>query len=380
MKILSNKKKSRITEFETKNGVNTTPFFMPDATRGFIKFLGNNDILNSGIKQMVVNTYHLILNPGVEIVKDGGGINKFMNWKYPLLSDSGGYQVFSLIHKNSKMGSITDDGAVFRSPVSGAKHNLTPERAIQIQFDLGVDMMVCLDDPPPNHHTKKQISEAVDRTIAWAKRCKNEYKRQLKKRGLSLNSSERPLLFGVIQGGKHLDLRQKCTKGLAEIGFDGYGFGARHIDEDGKFMEEVLEKTASFIPDDSIKFALGIGNPSDIVRCVKMGWDLFDCVIPTREGRHGRLFFFDESLEKKDILSVDPSKFYFTENITLEKNKKDFSKISDNCDCELCKNHTKAYLNHLFRAKDPNGARLAAIHNLHFYAKLMERIRKSIDK
>jgi queuine tRNA-ribosyltransferase len=329
---------------------------------------------------MVVNTYHLFLGPGMEIVSESGGINKFMNWKHPLLSDSGGYQVFSLIHKNPKMGKITDDKVIFRSPVDGSKHELTPEKAIQIQFDLGVDMMVCLDDPPPNHYSKKQIEGAVDRTIAWAKRCKDEYMRQLEKRNLAMDCVERPLLFGVIQGGEHIDLREKCAKGLAQIGFDGYGFGARHINEKGEFMGEVLEKTAEFIPDDAIKFALGVGTPSDIVRCVKMGWDMFDCVIPTREGRHGRLFFFSESFDGENILSLNPDEFYYTDNIILEKYRDDFSDISNDCNCEVCENHSKAYLNHLFRSKDPNGPRLAAIHNLHFYAKLMEKLRDSIGK
>ncbi|MFC1623000.1 tRNA guanosine(34) transglycosylase Tgt [Patescibacteria group bacterium] len=380
MKIVSQKDKSRIVEFNTKNGVNQTPFFMPDATRGYVKFLSNDDVLGSGIRQMVVNTYHLFLGPGIDIVKEAGGVNEFMNWKYPLLSDSGGYQVFSLIHKNPKMGKITDEGATFKSPVNGSINELTPEKAIQIQFDLGVDMMVCLDDVPPNSYSKEAISSAVDRTINWAERCKNEYDRQLEERGIEKDSGDRPLIFGVIQGGEYVDLREKCAKGLSKIGFDGYGFGARHVDENGDFMEEVLKKTAEFIPDDALKFALGVGTPNDIVRCFKLGWDMFDCVIPTREGRHGRLFFWNPEMNEKSILEGDFSEFYSTENMTLEKYEKDFTLVSMDCDCDLCKNHTKAYLRHLFKTKDPLGPRLAAIHNLNFYAELIDRIRNEMEK
>jgi len=185
------------------------------------------------------------------------------------LSDSGGYQIFSLIHKNPKMGKITDDKVVFQSPIDGKKYEITPRKAIQIQFDLGVDMMVCLDDPSPNSYSKKDIEKAVIRTIAWAKICKDEYNKQIKKR--KITGKNRPLIFGVVQGGEYLDLRKYCAEELVKIGFDGYGFGARHIDDDGKFMEEVLCATADFIPKDSLRFALGVGKPEDIVRCFNMG-------------------------------------------------------------------------------------------------------------
>lgn len=286
-----------------------------------------------------------------------GGIHKFMNWPHPLLSDSGGYQVFSLIHKNPKMGKITDKEVIFRSPLDGSIHKISPEKAIEIQFDLGVDMMVCLDDPPPNDYAKEKIEKAVRRTIAWARRCKTEYEKQLKKR--KIKSEDRPLIFGVIQGGEYLDLRKYCADELGKIGFDGYGFGARHIDKNGVFMEEVVRETASYIPEDSLRFALGIGTPEDIVKCVGYGWDMFDCVIPTREGRHGRLF-------------IDSDK---TININNGKYKNDFSKVDPGCDCVLCQNYTRAYLRHLFQMKDPLAMRLASIHNLKFYMKLMDNIR-----
>ncbi len=374
----------RTGKITTLHGSLETPFFMPDATRGFMRSLGKEDLEKVGVGPMVVNTYHLYLKPGMDIIKkagrlrhsfaktseckqgfDGqGGINKFMNWNYPLLSDSGGYQVFSLIHKNSKMGKITEDEVIFRSPLDGSKHILTPEKSIQIQFDLGVDMMVCLDDPPPNTYSKEKIEKAVERTLRWARRCRDEYDRQIKER--NLKEDKKPLIFGVIQGGKYLDLREKCAKGLAEIGFDGYGFGARHIDAEGNVMDEVLEKTASYIPENSLRFALGVGTPEDIIKCVKFGWDMFDCVIPTREGRHGRLFIRKNS-------SFD----YETININNEKYKDDFSKIDENCDCELCRNYSKAYLRHLFSLQEPLAMRLASIHNIKFYIGLMKKLREN---
>jgi len=358
-------KKIRKGKLKTKNGVIDTPFFMPDATRGFVKSLSQKDLEAIGIGPLVINTYHLYLWPGMEIIRKAGGAHKFMHWNRPLLSDSGGYQVFSLIHKNPQMGKITDQKVIFCSPLDGSRHELTPEKSIQIQFDLGVDMLVCLDDPPPNAFSKEKIRHAVERTVAWAKRCKIEYEKQLKKR--KIKEKDRPLIFGVIQGGEYIDLRKYCTENLVKIGFDGYGFGARHVDSEGNFLTEVLKKTASFIPDDKLKFALGIGKPEDIVRAVSYGWDMFDCVIPTREGRHGRLFLW-----KNKILS---GKFYETVNINNKKFKKDFKSVDKNCACELCQNYSRAYLHHLFASKEPLAMRLASIHNLKFYLDLMKKIR-----
>ena len=374
-KIIKKKKNLRIGKLLTKNGEISSPFFMPDATRGFVKALSNKDLEELKTGPLVVNTYHLYLQPGPDLIKKSKGIHKFMNWNKSLLSDSGGYQVFSLIHKNSKLGKITDSGAVFRSPIDGSRHVLTPEKSIQVQFDLGVDMMVVLDDPPPNHYSKEKIRKAVERTIKWAERCMIEYKKQLKIR--KIKSKNRPLIFCVIQGGNHKDLRKYCAEELIKIGFsakggpalgwDGYGFGARHLDQEGNFMGEILEFTAGLIPKNSLRFALGIGTPEDIVRCANFGWDMFDCVIPTREGRHGRLFVW-----KNDDLSGD---FYETININNSKHRKDFSPVDEKCGCYACKNYTRAYINHLFAVKEPLALRLASVHNLKFYLDLMEKIR-----
>ncbi len=346
----------------TAHGVLATPFYMPDATRGFIKLTNNNEVKQTGTKALVVNTLHLYLQPGLKIIERAGGIHKFMNWSGPLLSDSGGFQVFSLIHKNKRLGKITDEGVIFKSPLDGSKHVLTPEKSIQIQFALGVDMMVCFDDCPPNEFSRPDLERAVERTIAWAKRCKLEYAKQVKKRRLT--GTKRPLLFAVIQGGAEVDLRERCAQELALIGFDGYGFGARPVDQEGNFLAEILEKTASFIPEKAVRFALGIGTPEDILRCAKMGWDMFDCVIPTREGRHGKLFF-TASGGKYQTLNINNARF-----------AADFTAINKSSKISELKNHTFSYLHHLFRLHEVLGQKLASLNNLEFYQTWLERLRR----
>lgn len=234
-------------------------------------------------------------------------------------------------------------------------------------------MIVCLDDPPPNSYSRKKIESAVKRTLAWAKRCKIEYEKQIKKR--KIREENKPLIFGVVQGGKYLDLRKYCTEELVKIGFDGYGFGARHVDENGNFMEEVVKETASYIPENSLRFALGIGTPEDIVKSHSYGWDMFDCVIPTREGRHGRLFLWKKNIKILEDHGIDKSDFYETININNGKFKNDFSPVDSGCGCELCQNYTRAYLHYLFQTKEPLAMRLASIHNLKFYMDLMGNLR-----
>lgn len=357
----------------TGSGVLHTPFFMPDATRASVRGVAASEVKGSGIEALVVNTYHLFLQPGEALIEKSGGIHRFMDWDGPILSDSGGYQVYSLVHRNSDMGEITEEGVAFKSVLDGSRHLLTPERAIQIQFSLGVDMMVCLDDPRPNDVSEEEAHLAVERTLRWAKRCKVEYEKQIIERGL--NDRVRPLLFGVVQGGLFVSLREKCADGLVGIGFDGYGFGGRHIDDEGNFLEEILRETAGFIPEESIRFALGIGTPSDIVRCHAFGWDMFDCVIPTREGRHGRLFVYKKSITNGQNPISKEGNFYETINIVNERFREDFTPVDPDCDCELCAKYTKAYLKHLFKVGDPLAGRLASLHNLRFYARLMASLR-----
>jgi len=390
-KVKKNKKDNlRRGIIKTVFGEIQTPFFMPDATRGYVKSVSMEDLEKVGVGPMVVNTLHLYLQPGVRVIKSdpracqdvsrqtskvANGIHSFMNWNHPLLSDSGGFQVFSLIYKNDthhpptpsserRGAEIYDDKVVFKSPIDGSAHIFTPEKAIQIQFNLGTDMIVCLDDCPPNESDEIKVEQSVERTVKWAKRCRREYDKQVKKR--KLKDSERPLLFSVIQGAHFRDLRKYCADELIKIGFDGYGFGARPVDENGNRLEDILEYTAGLIPENALRFALGVGTPEDIIKCVSYGWDMFDCVIPTREARHGRLFLL-EHVQKK---------FYKTININNAKFAKDFTPINANSKLPELRNNTKAYLRHLFKMKEPLGARLASLNNLEFYMGFMERIRQ----
>jgi len=378
-KLQSSYSQLRRGRIKTAHGFLSTPFFMPDATRAFVKGNTNSNVKRALTEAMVVNTFHLYLQPGQKLIKQAGGLHNFMNWRRPLLSDSGGFQVFSLIHRSQGMGRIDDDKVLFKSPLDGSKHELSPEKSIQIQFDLGVDMMVCLDDCPPNDWPKVKLEKAVRRSLDWAARCKSEYLIQIKKRKIS--ASKRPLLFAVVQGGDYEDLRLISAKELINIGFDGYGFGARPVDKDGNFLAETLFKTASFLPEDSLRFALGVGTPEDIYRCYLMGWDMFDCVIPTREGRHGKLFMFNKNfhgfskrLFKRAPISGCPD-FYSTQNISNAAFASDFSPINPKSLIPELRFHTKAFLHHLFRLNEPLGQELASLNNLEFYNRLMIELR-----
>ncbi|MFA4871516.1 MAG: tRNA guanosine(34) transglycosylase Tgt [Patescibacteria group bacterium] len=388
----SKKSSARLGKIKTIHGEIQTPFFMPDATRGFVKSIDNKELAAVGTEAMVINTLHLYLQPGTKVIKkaglsagtsaQAGGVHKFMNWPGLLLSDSGGFQVYSLIHQSQELGKIYDDKVIFKSSLDGSKHILTPEKSIQIQFDLGADMMVCLDDCPPNDFHRKDLEKSVARTIVWAKRCRREFDKQIKKR--KLTGLSKPLLFSVIQGGAELDLRKKCAEALIKIGFDGYGFGARPVDKKGGFLGGVLKFTADLIPKNALRFALGIGRPEDILRCVQMGWDMFDCVIPTREARHGRLYVWKNSKLVPDSdrgFQTCPrrggySKFYCTINISNSKYKSDFTPING----MNLKNYSKAYLHHLFKVGDPLAMRLATLNNLNFYSTLMSNIRREINE
>lgn len=367
-------------KLKTRHGNLATPFFMPDATRGFIKLSTTEDVLATKTEALVVNTFHLYLQPGLDLIKKAGGIHDFMSCDLPLLSDSGGFQVFSLIHRSHQMGKIDDEKVTFKSPLDGSYHELTPEKSIQIQFTLGTDMIVCLDDCPPNDFSHQQMEKSVERTLSWAKRCKAEYNRQIKKR--KMTDTNRPLLFSVVQGGVEVEMRRYCARELAKIGFDGYGFGARPIDAEGNFLAEVLFETAQSIPENALRFALGVGTPEDIYRCALMGWDMFDCVIPTREGRHGRLFYFkkkftDFKISKsiKEPLEKAPD-FYETINISNASWAKDFSPINSKSKIPELRTYSKAFLHHLFRLNEPLGQKLAALHNLEFFQELLLKIRE----
>ncbi|MFA6393368.1 MAG: tRNA guanosine(34) transglycosylase Tgt [Patescibacteria group bacterium] len=369
---------------KTVHGSIETPTFLPDATRGFIKTLSNEDLAQSGVSAMVVNTYHLFLRPGTDIIKKVKGIHGFMGWDRPLVSDSGGFQIFSLIRnttrKNGKkpLGEIHEEGVYFKSPIDGSEQFLSPEKSIKIQFDLGTDIIIALDDCPPNHSSQPELKKSIERTIRWGERCFSEYHRQIKKRKIQKN--KRPLILSVIHGGEHKDLRKACFLGLYEAAkknknnitsdWDGYGFGARPVDAKGRFLKEVLKSTADLIPKNKIRFALGIGSPRDIFLCARMGWDVFDCVIPTREGRHGKLY-----LKKGGRLIKGGQIYYNTINIGSSKFAKSLKPVNAGSGLEILEYSSQSYLNHLFKSGEALGAKIASMNNLKFYSVLMDEIR-----
>lgn len=353
-------------DFTIKGKTLKLPVFFPDGTRAVVRAIDSQDIKNTGIEGIVVITYHLMTQPGISVIKQAGGIKKFMNWDGIVASDSGGFQIFSLIHRNKGLGKITDEGVRF---IRGSKKKtkmFTPEKSIQVQFALGTDIMICFDDFTPFKADAEKIRESVDRTILWAKRCKTKFEKQIEKK--KLTDSTRPILLGVIQGADSLSERERCAKGLKKIGFDGYGFGGWPLDENGDFDYKIAKFTADLMPNNGPKFALGVGTPESIVEGFKMGYTIFDCVLPTRDGRHKRLYNFVKS----------PSKCLDTEYLYIQREKyiRDFNPISDYCDCYTCKNYTRAYLNHLFKIGDTLAYRLATIHNLRTYSRLIEEIRK----
>lgn len=341
------------------------PAFFPDGTSGVVRSLDKTDLLGANIQGIVMNTLHLMRKPGVSVIKELGGLHRFASWDRVILTDSGGFQVFSMLRENSKYGTINEKGIIFR-PSPGEKIELTPERCIQVQYLCGSDIFMSLDyctHPDDPYQTNK---ESVEITIGWALRCKKEYERLLE----TYSGDKRPLIFGIIQGGKDRELRKICADSLIEIGFDGYGFGGWPVDKDGNLLIDILEYTASLMPDNLPKYAMGIGKPENIVICADLGYNLFDCVIPTREARHGKLYVFNPETDLKE------KKFYSNIFIREERYTRDERPISEDCKCYTCRNFSRGYLHHLFELEDCLAFRLATIHNLYFYSELMRLIKE----
>lgn len=364
---------TRIDKLVTKHGEIILPSFFPDGTKGVVKGTDSKDLENAGVEGLVINTYHLLVSGLEEKIESIGGIHSLMGWEKPVITDSGGFQIMSLIHKQASsygnkdksLGKMTDEGVTFKLPGS-PKIKLTPEKSIQMQIKLDSDILICLDDcTKPDQKISEQI-KSVERTITWALRCKSEFEK------LTRLSKKRPLLFAVIQGGNNRKLRKLCAEKLVEIGFDGYCFGGFPVDATGKFLKSIMAYVASLLPDSKIKYAMGIGTPQNIIDCVKMGYNLFDCVIPTREGRHQKLYIFEKVVTKKNVFD---NKLYSTINIGATRYNQSMDPVSKYCDCHACKNFSRAYLHHLFKIKDTLAFRLATIHNLRFYSMLMEALK-----
>ncbi|MFT5366891.1 MAG: queuine tRNA-ribosyltransferase [Candidatus Latescibacterota bacterium] len=343
---------------ETAHGSLQCPAFLPDGTRGVVRALDATDVAACGIEAMMVNALHLSSHPGTTVVKQMGGIHSFMGWNRPVMSDSGGFQVFSLIAGNPKSGSISKKGFVYRLDKGGKKQTLTPEKCIQKQFHIGADVMFCLDHCTHPSANLEEQKLSVKHTVAWAKQCRDEFDRRTHQDGTKL--------FGVVQGGMDFDLRRQCVVELAEIGFDGYGFGGWPISDDGALVEAVAW-VAELLPDDVPKHALGIGKPENVVRAFRLGYDTFDCTIPTRDARQKRLCVFADS---PDRVNLDAD-FYRYVYIDDERHARDCEPVDPTCDCLCCKQYSRAYLHHLFEINETLAFRLATLHNLRFYARMM---------
>lgn len=361
----------RRLKIQTVHGVIETPAFMPDATYGSVKCLSFEDVKECGINEIVTNTLHLFVRPGNKFIKRFGGLHKFFNWNRPIFTDSGGYQVFTWIHI-AKSGNLSPKGASFKSPKDGKKYMLTPEKSQRIQHDLGSDIRIALDDCIHIERDNNYNTRSVELTTTWAKKAKLEFLNllQITPRDFDQNAKfKRPLIFGVIQGGNSKEMRKKSSDELQEIGFDGYNFGGYPIDTDGNLYEEITEYTASLLPENKPRYAMGLGTPDQIVKCVQMGWDLFDCVLPTRNARHGSLIVTKGTGEPK-------GKYYDEIHIKSSKYQFDDSPLDPTCKCEACSNYSRAYIRHLIQIEETSGMRLCTIHNLAFYAGFMKNLRE----
>ena len=336
----------------TPHGTVQSPFFMPVATTATVKTMSGVDLNDMGSQIVLSNTYHLYLRPGLDIMSAAGGLHKFMNWTKPVLTDSGGYQAFSL----TKFRKITDEGVKFRSHIDGSMHFFTPEKVMDIQRVLGSDIVMPLDECSPYPCERKKALQGLKRTSAWAKRCKEHFHKT------GMHGAGRRL-FAIVQGATYEDLRRQSALELMDIGFDAYAIGGVSVGETVTEMFEALSWTVGHLPADKPRYFMGIGLPDQMVRAVGMGIDMFDTCVPTRYGRHGSAF------TSTGKLTIRNSEF-----------KKDFRPLDEQCVCHVCTNYTRAYIRHLLNLNEITGVRLMSYHNVYFYIKLMERIRAAIDQ
>lgn len=337
---------ARLTQIETPHGTVETPMFMPVGTLATVKFLAPEDLYRIGSQVILSNTYHLWLRPGNDVVKQAGGLHRFMNYQGPILTDSGGFQVFSL----GQIRKIEEEGVHFKNHLNGDKLFLTPEKSIQIQNDLGADIIMSFDECPPYPATYEYMKSSVERTLRWAKRGQEAHQRP-----------EDQALFGIVQGGKYTDLRHMSAKALVEMDFPGYSIGGTSVGEPKEVMYQMIDDAIAYLPEDKPRYLMGVGSVDAIFEGVLRGVDMFDCVLPTRIARHGAAMTTTGRV-----------------NIKSRRYEYDFTPLDEHCDCETCQNYTKAYLRHLIRANEGLGMRLLSIHNLRFLLKLMESIREAI--
>jgi queuine tRNA-ribosyltransferase len=350
----------------TAHGPLPLPAFLPDGTRAVVRALDAGDLEACGVVGLVVNTLHLANHPGGTVVAQAGGVHRFMGWRGPIVSDSGGFQVFSLARESADLVRVTSDGLQYRRHKKDDKRRLTPEKCIQQQFDLGADILYCLDHCTHPAESAEIQRTSVTNTIDWARRCKAEFDRRL----AGWSGGERPKLFAVIQGGPDPDLRRRCAAELLAVGFDGYGFGGWPIADDGALVDAVAQ-VAELLPADGPKHALGIGKPANIVAAFRLGYSIFDCVLPTRDARHGRLYVLDDGWEGACRRGAEFCSYIYARD---DCHIRDDRPIDAGCDCHSCARYSRAYLHHLFRTDEGVAHRLATIHNLRTYARLMARL------
>ena len=334
--------KGRLGRLTTSRGIIETPMFMPVGTQGTVKTLDPRELTEIGAQIVLSNTYHLCVRPGMGIIEKAGGLHKFMSWPHPILTDSGGYQVFSL----SKIRKIRHEGVEFRSHLDGAPFFLGPKEAMEIQRILGSDIAMVFDECPPHNCSHKTAQAAVDRTIRWAEQCRIQPR------------ASGQLVFGIVQGGSNPQLREKCAKAIVQQEFDGYAIGGVSVGEPEPEMMRAVELTEPFLPTNQVRYAMGLGTPAQIVELVARGVDLFDCVLPTRIARNGAAFTYKGTL-----------------NIKAGYYKQDFGPIDDTCNCFACKTFSRAYLRHLFNVEEILALRMLSVHNCHCYLNLMRDIR-----
>lgn len=348
----------RCGEIKTQHGTLQTPVFMPVGTAGAMKGISHGELLSLGADILLCNTYHLHLHPGEDIIAEAGGLHQFIDWDKPILTDSGGFQIFSL----SNLRSIDDERVIFRSHIDGSEHVLTPERAVEIQHKLGSDIILCLDHCPPSTASRSEVLEATDRSLKWAKRCKREHGRILSqsKRG---GDDHSPLLFCVIQGGLERDLREKCSQEMIAMGFDGYAIGGLAVGESQEEMYGVLDALCPLLPADRPRYLMGVGVIEQLRACVAKGIDMFDCVLPMRLARHSKVLLSDGT-----SLDIDKAMY-----------RTDFQPIDADSPSALSRAHSRAYLHHLMKTKERYGETIACMQNLGVTLQAMRSIRESVE-
>lgn len=337
---------ARLGRLHTPHGIINTPIFMPVGTAATVKAMTPEELKDIHAEIILSNTYHLYLRPGHELIEKAGGLHKFMHWDRPILTDSGGFQVFSL----GDLRKITEEGVEFRSHIDGSKHFLSPEKATEIQNALGSDIMMAFDECAPYPADYDYVKNSLERTTRWAKRCKDAHK-----------NPDKQALFGIVQGGMYKDLREQSVKELLELDFPGYSVGGLSVGEPKELMNEVLDYTVPLLPQDKPRYLMGVGSPDALIDGVIRGIDMFDCVLPTRIARNGTCMTSEGQLVIKNA-----------------KHTEDFSPLDPNCECYTCKNYSRAYLRHLFKCKEILSSRLLTLHNLHFLISLMKDVRQAI--